>query len=247
MITNIKNSIPGKLAKFNLNINETKTEEYIAPDLPETDSKHSWKKCKLLGSCLDTKEDINRRKALVICTMKKYRKTYQSKYLSIEQKVRHFNMYIQSIMLYNCELWTMTETLNKGIDSFQRRQLRYVINVIWPKIITNDKLYELTNVTPWREIVEKRRMSWLGHLMRLDPETPARVALSEALIPTPRKRGRPPATWISTIQRDLQNRNIDIRLGSAGALSELALLADDRKHWRTVSKLPASGSSRCQP
>ena len=150
-------------------------------------------------------------------------------------------------MLYNCELWTMTETLNKGIDSFQRRQLRYVINVIWPKIITNDKLYELTNVTPWREIVEKRRMSWLGHLMRLDPETPARVALSEALIPTPRKRGRPPATWISTIQRDLQNRNIDIRLGSAGALSELALLADDRKHWRTVSKLPASGSSRCQP
>ena len=191
IIDNIKNTVPQKLANFNLKVNESKTEQYVIPDPPNTDNSKSWKKCKLLGSLLDTREYIKRRKILVIDAMKKYRNIYKSKYLSLKQKIRHFNMYIQSIMLYNSEIWTMTDTLNKSIDAFQRRQLRYVVNVVWPKKISSEKLYEITNVIPWSETVEKRRISWLGHLMRLDHETPARQALAAALIPTPRKRGRP--------------------------------------------------------
>ena len=111
--------------------------------------------------------------------------------------------------------------------------------MLWPKKISNEKLYELTNETPWRDIVEKRRMSWLGHLIRLDPDTPARTALKEALTPAPRKRGRPPATWIKTIQSDLTKRNIDINLSGVNAIPHLEELAEDRKKYRkAVSMLP---------
>ena len=238
-IKNIKETVPEALAKFNLQVNETKTEQYTIPDPPNTEKKDSWRTCKLLGSLLDTKEDISRRKQLVIEAMKRHKKIYKSKYLSLKQKIRHFNMYIQAIMLYNCELWTMTDTLNKAIDAFHRRQLRYAINIVWPKKISNEKLYELTKVTPWSSSIEKRRMSWLGHLMRLDAETPARIALKEALIPEPRKRGRPPATWIKTVQNDLNKRNIEINLSHQNAITKLETLTEDRKNYtKTISMLP---------
>ena len=133
----------------------------------------------------------------------------------------------------------MTKTLNKEIDAFQRHQRRYVINVAWPQKISNEKVYEITNVIPWHERIEKRRLSWLGHLMRLDPETPARIALKEAMKPTQRKRGRPPATWLSVIQNDLNKRNIDIHIANTNAISQLERLARDRDTCNeTVSMLP---------
>ena len=238
VISNIKKTVPQKLVNFNLHINETKTEEYTAPDCPNTETKDSWKKCKLLGSMLDTKEDIKRRKSLVNNAMKKYRNTYKSKYLSMEQKIRHFNMYIQSVMLYNCELWSMNETLNKSIDAFQRRKLRHAINVLWPRKMCNEELYKVTKATPWSKNIENRRFSWLGHLMRLDPDTPAREALKKALKYAPGNRGRPPTTWINVVQKDLLKRRIDINLKDGDAIERLEKLAKDKGHWRAISKLP---------
>ena len=43
------------------------------------------------------------------------------------------------------------------------------------------KLYEKTGVEKWSSIVKKRRLSWLGHLLRLDEERTAKKALAEYL------------------------------------------------------------------
>ena len=45
----------------NLQVNESKTEEYEI----KRGSEEKWKQCKYLGSLLDTKEDIKGRKLLV--------------------------------------------------------------------------------------------------------------------------------------------------------------------------------------
>ena len=37
-----------------------------------------------------------------------------------------FNIYISSIVLYNCETWTLTHSHENAINSFQRRLLRNV-------------------------------------------------------------------------------------------------------------------------
>ena len=53
-----KNIALPKLKKRGLKINKTKTEEYtVTKNGPE-----EWKKCKILGSLLDTNKDIKRRK-----------------------------------------------------------------------------------------------------------------------------------------------------------------------------------------
>ena len=73
---------------------------------------------------LDTQADINRRKILTIDGMKSSQDIYKSKRISIPLKVRTFNAYSASVFLYNSELWTLTDTLEKQVDSFQRRMLK---------------------------------------------------------------------------------------------------------------------------
>ena len=97
----------------------------------------------------------------------------------------------------------MTSKTANRIDSFQRRMLRQAINIRWPKKISSQKLYEMTKVEPWSRMIRRRRLNWLGHLMRLPPETPARISLHEALRTTKRKRGKAKTTWLKVIEKDL--------------------------------------------
>ena len=116
-------------------------------------------------------------------------------------KIRTFQAYVSSIFLYNSELWSINRTIAKSIDAFQRRQLRYAIDIFWPKEISNEVLYYKTKVEPWSVTIMRRRLTWLGHLLRLPNDTPARKAFREALKLTKRPRGRPIGTWISTIKK----------------------------------------------
>ena len=80
-----KGTVHVQLHAYNLiyiHVNEHNTEEYTVPDATPIRGKDSWHKCKLLGSLLDTKEGIHRRKMITISTMKENSHAYNSKYRS---------------------------------------------------------------------------------------------------------------------------------------------------------------------
>merc|ERR1712115_442254 len=93
----------------------------------------SWGKRELLGTLLDSVENIQRRKALALDIITANKHIYKSKKLSIATKIRHFNTFIEPIVLYHAEIWTVTATAEKAIDSFQRRLLRIAIDHSYPK------------------------------------------------------------------------------------------------------------------
>jgi exonuclease III len=221
--TKIKQTIPQKLKKRNLTINEEKTEEYKVKRGGPTD----WRKCKYLGSLLGTEEDINRRKGLTIGTFNQLKRFLQSKRASMITKMRIFNAYVCSIFLYNSELWTLTSALEHKIDTFQRTLLRRTINVTKLDKITNKDLYSRTNSEPWSRTIKRRRLNWLGHLMRLPEDTPARKALTEYDRPTTRPVGRPKPTWVAYIRREIQKINPHMNSDL------LVTLTNDRKAWRS--------------
>ena len=78
------------------------------------------------------------------------------------------------VFLYNSELWTLTKKLENTVNTFQRRHLRKILVIHWPKKITNIELDTKPKTEEWSTTVQRRRINWLGHLMRLHPETPAR-------------------------------------------------------------------------
>ena len=135
---------------------------------------------------------------------------------SMKIRLRTFNAYVASVFLYNSELlWTFNEKLESTIKTFQRRHLIKILGINWQRNITNKEIYARTKCEPWSEIIRARRLTWLGHLIRLHPETPARKALEEYLRKVKRPRGRPKPTWMQTIQQDLNSIGIKLELSKA--------------------------------
>ena len=136
--------------------------------------------------------------------------------------------------MYNSELWTLSSNMNDHIDAFHRRQLRYAINITWPNKISNENLYKIVNVEKWSVVIKRRRLNWLGHLARLPDNTPAKLALQEALKPTKKNIGRPPLTWMSQIKKELQELKIisTEQSKSNHFMTDIFEIAKDRNVWK---------------
>ena len=222
-IEKLKNTIPTKLKNRNLTSNEEKTEEYTI----RRGGSVLWRKCKHLGSLLGTEEDIQRRKGLTIDTFNRFKHVLQSRRTNIETKKRIFNAYICSIFLYNSELWTLTAKLEHKIDVFQRALLRCMLNVTKLDKITNQDLHEKTHSEPWSRTIKRRRLNWLGHLMRLPEDTPARQALAEFDRRTKRPVGRPKPTWLAQTRKEIYAIDASLKIDEY-----LMTQTDDRKAWK---------------
>ena len=194
----IKSIAPAELKRRNLLANEEKTEEYTVTRNGSTE----WKNCKLLGSLLGNKEDISRRKQLASAAFSQNKKAICSKGISIHIRLRVFAALISSIFLYNCELWTLKSTDIKEIDVFHRSLLRQIVRT---RFISNHRLYELCDTEPWSITIQRRRLSWFGHLIRLPDNAPAKQALAEARKRYKKLRGGQPLTWLRTIVRDFKS------------------------------------------
>ena len=133
------------LDEYDLIINKGKTEKYEI----SRESNNDWKKCKLVGSLLNSLDDINRRKVLVIDTFKTYENALKSRKISEKVKICIFETYLESVFMYNSEIWAVTKTLEDKIDSFQRKQLRRTLGIIWPQKIDNKTLYKRIKEKPW--------------------------------------------------------------------------------------------------
>ena len=223
VLNEIQSKTTEKLKERNLKVNQEKTELYNV----KRKGDESWKKCKYLGSLLDTEEDIKRRTQLANQTYYNLQKTLKSNKLSKKTKIKLFQTFIQSIFLYNSELWSTTKKLENKVDALQRTLLRRTLKIHWPETITNKKLYEVTQLKPWSTEIKIRRLRWFGHLCRLPCEAPAKKALQESLRPTKRPQGRPKTTWLSILKKDLKEININ-------NIQEGIDKAKDRDVWKSV-------------
>ena len=149
---------------------------------------------KYLGSWSDSSEkDIQIRKALAWKALNDMGRIWKS-IMSIDLKRKFFVATIESILLYGCEAWTLTNAMEKALDGSYTRMLRKALNVHWSERMTNVTLYG-----PLPKLSDKiaaRRLRLAGHCQR-HPELGAhRLILWE---PThgQRSRGRP-RTHMST-------------------------------------------------
>jgi len=86
----------------------------------------------------------------------------------------------------------------------------------------------LTKQPKLTAIIQSRRLTLFGHIMRMDDNADAkRILLASPPADWRRQPGRPRITWLSTIQRDLKHHHL--------TLPEAADLAQNRPLWRMMS------------
>ena len=190
--------------------------------------------CKLLGSLQDTEKVINRWTILAIDAFKTLNTIFDRRKIGNAVKIRTFNAYVASVFLYNSELWTLTKKLENTVNTFHRRHPRKILGIHLPKKITNIELYTKTKTEEWSITIQRRRLNWLGHLMRLHPEIPARLALAEYLRKVKQPKGRPQRTWMELIKHDMKAIVILDYNKPNKTIEQLTQMAYDRKYWRNI-------------
>lgn len=184
---------------------------------------------KYLGSKMASGvSDLRRRKALAWCAFWKLEHLWRSPEICITTKVKLFNTTCVTILLYGCESWVVSQDMECKINAFATSCYRIMLNIKRIDHVPNSSIYVMTNTEPLIHCVRMRQLRFLGHILRLPEEEPARrYAL---YVPTHGKRrpGRPRTSYFSYIQRVL---GYDEGMIQA---EQIAALAEDRCAWRKL-------------
>ena len=62
----------------------------------------------------------------------------------------------------------VTQSLDKRMDGFDSRNLRRILKIRWQDKIRTAAIREVTGQCPVSILLQKRRLTWYGHLTRMD-------------------------------------------------------------------------------
>ena len=134
------------------------------------------------------------------------------------------------MFLYNSELWNVNKKLETKINVYQRILLRKILKIYYPYKITNEELYKRTREENWSNTIRKRRLRWTGHLLRLDENAPASLALRESLRQHGKKKRGNCKIWRHIVNEDLKSVNLSLEHDN------IRTIAEDRDKWSVLIK-----------
>jgi len=104
------------------------------------------------------------------------------------------------------EAWTWTKKEEQALLIFERKMFRRIYGLKYEngewKSRTNRELEEMSkeeNIVKW---IKEQRISWLGHLERMEEDRIHIKIFTQELEGT-RRRGRPRKGWKEDVERDL--------------------------------------------
>jgi len=205
-------------AKVGLRINTNKSEVLTIPsdlsailrchdpngllsELPRCDS------FRYLGGLVPSVEaDLRRRRGLAWAAFRSIRTVLQAATLTDHLRSQLFKAVVETVLLYNTETWTVTETLGKRLDAAHAGLLRAAFGIHHPAKVTNAVLYRRANISPPTDTLRKRRLRLAGHVIRAESYSPE--PLQDLLLLSlqgPRRRGQArSSTFPETLFQDAQ-------------------------------------------
>jgi hypothetical protein len=169
--------------------------------------------------------------------------------ISISTKMRVYLASIRSILLYGCESWSITAVLTTKLDSCETNFLRRILNVAGKiPYMSNDMVRLRCKIMePLSAVIKRRRLTWLGHVLRMNPERlPQHILLSANDPMWRRSRGRPQKTWERVIHAETRILTDQVRHAAGRAcewsvdgkrwISYLQDLAACRDQWKEIVK-----------
>jgi len=90
-----------------------------------------------------------------------------------------------------------------------------LLGIKWYQFVQNDDVRRLTNQPKLTAIIQLRRLTLFGHIMRMDDSADAkRILLASPPADWRRQLGRPRITWLITVQQDLKQHHFTLPEGA---------------------------------
>ena len=134
---------------------------------------------KYLGSkTISAANDLKRRKALAWSAFLETGKTvewFPTIHLCESGVILHHLCDI--FFLFSCESWVLSLDMKSKINDFATFCYRIMLGIKRQDCISNIAIYSMTNPKPPVYYVRKRQLGFLGHILRLPVEEPARICV----------------------------------------------------------------------
>ena len=156
------------------------------------------------------------------CAWKKFRELLpilSSRTFSLKKNRSFCQAYVRPVLLYGSETWPVKEEDLVRLCRTEMSMLRWMSHATFKDRIPSKDLLTKFNLLPARRIVQRNRLRWFGHVVRMDNDNCVKKCMTLEVYGR-RDQGRPKKTWGQVIASDLHE------LGVTWSL------AQDRLNWR---------------
>ena len=111
--------------------------------------------------------EIKRRIAIAISAFASLYKMLTSREVSLDTRMRLPKCYIWSTLIYRCETWTLSKTLEKRIEAFEIWTFRRTLKISWENHKTNDEVSTMAKCRrSLLNTIIKRNLQYVGDIPR---------------------------------------------------------------------------------
>jgi len=232
-LDDIQRSVGPIFDDFDLIVNVDKTDRCV---LGHSDliTDQSWRTTRKLGSLLGVEEDVSRRIQLASVSMNSMEAMWKHPKLVAQSiRVHSYRAIVESVLLYNCGTWALTEALADRLDRFQRKLLRRVLGLKWSDKVTNEDLYARCGIPPASVQALNARWRLFGHTLRMDENTPARQAMAYYFVKDQPGRQGNRVTIASALSNEYK-AVVGKSISSSAEYKAVVSVAQDRDAWKDV-------------
>ncbi|XP_069972232.1 uncharacterized protein [Penaeus vannamei] len=116
------------------------------------------------GRC-DT--EIRKRIGIAKDTFQKLGTVFKDRRLGSETKVRVLDCYVNSVLLYGSECWTISAQMEKRLEATEMWFFRRMLRISWTDHVTNQEILQrVGRKKTLMMTLRRRQLEFLGHAMR---------------------------------------------------------------------------------
>ena len=111
--------------------------------------------------------EIKKRIAVAKKAFESMRPLMTNNHILIRCRIRLIRTYVWSVLLYDCEAWTINVKKERRLEAMEMWYWRRVLKIPWTAHVTNEEV--LRRIGTSRELlrnVRGRHVEFLGHIMR---------------------------------------------------------------------------------
>ena len=230
----IQHTVGPIFAYYDLVVNVEKTERTSIGHSDLVPDQATWRKTKKLGSLLGVEEDIDRRIHLAYQAFKSLQILWKHRrYVNECIRINTYRVIVESVLLYNCATWALTEKLSERLDIAQRRMLRCILGIKWYDKMSNATLYKRCKIIPASLQVLNARWRMFGHTLRMHECTPAKQAMTSYFNETQTGRPGHRITIATALSKEYENTR-GCKINNRQQYEAMVALASNRESWKQL-------------
>src|SRR6218665_117688 len=123
-------------------------------------------------------KEIKTRMGKANAVFRRLEKIWKSNGCSLHTTVRLYESIVLSTLLYGAETWPITVANGRRLGAAHHRWLRRILNVTWRDKIPNKTIRERTRQVELGYIIRRKRLTWLGHVARMNKNRRAKQVMN---------------------------------------------------------------------